>query len=96
RRRHGAKVGRNDPCPCGSGRRYEQCHRRHRLHHIQLERRLVRRRQAVVRQDREVVEPAILQGKDTDPTVLPYESGAILLIPSLHEDQLQRVQRDRA
>ena len=21
----GAKVGRNDPCPCGSGRRYKQC-----------------------------------------------------------------------
>jgi protein PsiE len=40
----------------------------------------VRHRQAVVRQDREVGELAILQGKDTDPTVLPYESGAILLI----------------
>ena len=20
------KVGRNDPCPCGSGRKYKQCH----------------------------------------------------------------------
>jgi preprotein translocase subunit SecA len=24
--RHGQKVGRNDPCPCGSGRKYKQCH----------------------------------------------------------------------
>ena len=24
--REGAKVGRNDPCPCGSGRKYKQCH----------------------------------------------------------------------
>lgn len=23
--REGAKVGRNDPCPCGSGRKYKQC-----------------------------------------------------------------------
>jgi preprotein translocase subunit SecA len=23
-----AKVGRNDPCPCGSGRKYKQCHGR--------------------------------------------------------------------
>ena len=22
------KVGRNDPCPCGSGRKYKQCHGR--------------------------------------------------------------------
>ena len=21
-----AKVGRNDPCPCGSGKKYKQCH----------------------------------------------------------------------
>jgi len=20
------KVGRNDPCPCGSGRKYKHCH----------------------------------------------------------------------
>ncbi|MCB0793843.1 MAG: SEC-C domain-containing protein, partial [Flavobacteriales bacterium] len=20
------KIGRNDPCPCGSGRKYKQCH----------------------------------------------------------------------
>jgi preprotein translocase subunit SecA len=20
------KVGRNDPCPCGSGKKYKQCH----------------------------------------------------------------------
>ncbi|MEC9482666.1 MAG: preprotein translocase subunit SecA, partial [Halomonas sp.] len=25
-RREGAKVGRNDPCPCGSGKKYKQCH----------------------------------------------------------------------
>jgi uncharacterized protein len=25
-RRSEAKVGRNDPCPCGSGRKYKQCH----------------------------------------------------------------------
>ncbi|QDF76707.1 MULTISPECIES: preprotein translocase subunit SecA [Shewanella] len=24
--REGEKVGRNDPCPCGSGRKYKQCH----------------------------------------------------------------------
>ncbi|MBS0371281.1 MAG: DUF1186 domain-containing protein [Proteobacteria bacterium] len=24
--RDGAKVGRNDPCPCGSGRKYKKCH----------------------------------------------------------------------
>ncbi|HEV2490873.1 MAG TPA: SEC-C metal-binding domain-containing protein [Candidatus Acidoferrales bacterium] len=23
--RTGAKVGRNDPCPCGSGKKYEKC-----------------------------------------------------------------------
>jgi preprotein translocase subunit SecA len=21
-----AQVGRNDPCPCGSGRKYKRCH----------------------------------------------------------------------
>ena len=26
--RPGDKVGRNDPCPCGSGRKYKQCHGR--------------------------------------------------------------------
>ncbi|MGE0313057.1 MAG: preprotein translocase subunit SecA [Lautropia sp.] len=25
-RRFGQKIGRNDPCPCGSGRKYKQCH----------------------------------------------------------------------
>ncbi|MEJ6003097.1 YecA/YgfB family protein [Paucibacter soli] len=25
-RRDSPKVGRNDPCPCGSGRKYKQCH----------------------------------------------------------------------
>jgi preprotein translocase subunit SecA len=24
--RVGPKVGRNDPCPCGSGKKYKQCH----------------------------------------------------------------------
>jgi preprotein translocase subunit SecA len=24
--RTGAKVGRNDPCPCGSGKKYKRCH----------------------------------------------------------------------
>jgi preprotein translocase subunit SecA len=24
--RQGVKVGRNDPCPCGSGKKYKQCH----------------------------------------------------------------------
>ena len=24
-RREGKKVGRNDPCPCGSGKKYKQC-----------------------------------------------------------------------
>jgi preprotein translocase subunit SecA len=27
-RRDMAKVGRNDPCPCGSGKKYKQCHLR--------------------------------------------------------------------
>jgi uncharacterized protein YecA (UPF0149 family) len=22
----GEQVGRNDPCPCGSGRKYKKCH----------------------------------------------------------------------
>jgi len=26
--RRGEKVGRNDPCPCGSGKKYKQCHGR--------------------------------------------------------------------
>jgi preprotein translocase subunit SecA len=26
--RQGKKVGRNDPCPCGSGKKYKQCHGR--------------------------------------------------------------------
>ncbi len=25
-RRFGAKIGRNDPCPCGSGKKYKNCH----------------------------------------------------------------------
>jgi preprotein translocase subunit SecA len=25
-RHDGAKVGRNDPCPCGSGKKYKKCH----------------------------------------------------------------------
>ena len=24
--RNGPKVGRNDPCPCGSGKKYKNCH----------------------------------------------------------------------
>ena len=24
--REGVKVGRNDPCPCGSGQKFKQCH----------------------------------------------------------------------
>jgi preprotein translocase subunit SecA len=24
--RDGNKVGRNDPCPCGSGKKFKQCH----------------------------------------------------------------------
>jgi len=27
-RREGRKVGRNDPCPCGSGKKYKKCHGR--------------------------------------------------------------------
>jgi uncharacterized protein YecA (UPF0149 family) len=27
-RREQPKVGRNDPCPCGSGKKYKQCHGR--------------------------------------------------------------------
>jgi preprotein translocase subunit SecA len=25
-KREGDKVGRNDPCPCGSGKKYKRCH----------------------------------------------------------------------
>ena len=25
-RRSGKKIGRNDPCPCGSGKKYKHCH----------------------------------------------------------------------
>jgi preprotein translocase subunit SecA len=25
-KRGSAKVGRNEPCPCGSGKKYKQCH----------------------------------------------------------------------
>jgi preprotein translocase subunit SecA len=25
-RQVGAKVGRNDPCPCGSGKKFKKCH----------------------------------------------------------------------
>jgi len=25
-RRDTPKVGRNDPCPCGSGKKYKNCH----------------------------------------------------------------------
>ena len=25
-RREGDKIGRNDPCPCGSGKKYKRCH----------------------------------------------------------------------
>lgn len=31
-RRDGPKVGRNDPCPCGSGRKFKQCHGTGMLH----------------------------------------------------------------
>ena len=27
-RRDHRKVGRNDPCPCGSGKKYKKCHMR--------------------------------------------------------------------
>ena len=27
-KREGRKVGRNEPCPCGSGKKYKQCHGR--------------------------------------------------------------------
>jgi SEC-C motif-containing protein len=23
--KHGPKIGRNDPCPCGSGKKYKKC-----------------------------------------------------------------------
>jgi preprotein translocase subunit SecA len=26
--RRGGKVGRNDPCPCGSGKKFKHCHGR--------------------------------------------------------------------
>jgi preprotein translocase subunit SecA len=25
-KREGTKVGRNDPCPCGSGKKFKKCH----------------------------------------------------------------------
>ncbi len=26
--RHTKKIGRNEPCPCGSGRKYKDCHQK--------------------------------------------------------------------
>ncbi|MEE8138448.1 MAG: SEC-C metal-binding domain-containing protein [Thermoanaerobaculia bacterium] len=26
--RHATKIGRNEPCPCGSGRKFKDCHAR--------------------------------------------------------------------
>lgn len=26
--RHAVKVGRNEPCPCGNGKKYKDCHQR--------------------------------------------------------------------
>ncbi len=26
--RHVAKIGRNEPCPCGSGKKYKDCHQK--------------------------------------------------------------------
>lgn len=26
--RHSAKIGRNEPCPCGSGKKYKDCHQK--------------------------------------------------------------------
>jgi len=28
-RKNGKKVGRNDPCPCGSGKKFKKCHGRY-------------------------------------------------------------------
>ena len=25
-KREGSKIGRNDPCPCGSGKKFKKCH----------------------------------------------------------------------
>src|SRR5258708_2736816 len=30
-RNRGEKVGRNDPCPCGSGKKYKNCHMRQKV-----------------------------------------------------------------
>ena len=30
--RHVAKIGRNEPCPCGSGKKYKECHERQGSH----------------------------------------------------------------
>ena len=27
-KRESKKIGRNDPCPCGSGKKYKKCHGR--------------------------------------------------------------------
>ena len=49
--RHVAKVGRNQPCPCGSGRKYKECHEKdgtsflEKLAHEQDRRRVKQRRQ---------------------------------------------------
>ena len=32
RNRKKKKVGRNDPCPCGSGKKYKKCHGMHHIH----------------------------------------------------------------
>jgi hypothetical protein len=33
--RHSVKVGRNDPCPCGSGKKFKECHERKGEHYLQ-------------------------------------------------------------
>ena len=33
-RNRGRKVGRNDPCPCGSGKKYKNCHMPTRRHGV--------------------------------------------------------------
>jgi hypothetical protein len=55
--RHTIKVGRNDPCPCGSGKKYKDCHERKGEAYLQ---------KLTLEEDRRRLEEQRAQRKDRD------------------------------
>ena len=55
--RHMVKVGRNDPCPCGSGKKYKDCHERKGEAYLQ---------KLTLEEDRRRLEEQRAQRKDRD------------------------------